>query len=176
MGRVLILIPMETIYKVVVKEEETIKFEEEEYSDSFVINLVTGILNVIHSKVSFLEWKRIAWCFFFALSKDNEGFCEKSWVFDIVASHHVINDIKGLSHLHNFTSSNGVLVGNSCKVPITFISYIDFPHYDNNILHVPGIITKLVHVHKLCQDNSIFIEIHSYYFFVKDNHTKKILL
>lgn len=35
--------------------------------------------------------------------------------------------------------------------------------------------TKLVYVHKLYQDNSIFIEFHGDFLFVKDYNTKKIL-
>lgn len=45
-----------------------------------------------------------------------------------------------------------------------------------DILHTPQATASLLFVHKLCSDNDVFVEFHTYYFFIKDKHLKKVLL
>jgi hypothetical protein len=45
-----------------------------------------------------------------------------------------------------------------------------------NILHVPNITKNLLSAHKLARDNSIFVEIHTYHFIVKDRASRRRVL
>jgi histone deacetylase 1/2 len=46
----------------------------------------------------------------------------------------------------------------------------------NNVLHVPDAAKNLIFVHHLDQDNSVFLEFHPDYFFIKDQTTKNMIL
>jgi hypothetical protein len=45
-----------------------------------------------------------------------------------------------------------------------------------NILHVPQTNKNLMPVHKLTSDNDAFMKLHSAFFFIEDQESKKILL
>jgi hypothetical protein len=54
----------------------------------------------------------------------------------------------------------------------------DTPFHDlilNNILHVPTANKNLVSVHRLTLDNHVFLELHPWYFLIKDQETKKVV-
>jgi hypothetical protein len=46
----------------------------------------------------------------------------------------------------------------------------------NNVLHIPTITKNLIYVNKFTLDNDIFIEFHPFYFLIKDQKTRKVLL
>lgn len=46
----------------------------------------------------------------------------------------------------------------------------------NNVLHVPQASKNLVSVHCLAVDNHAFLEFHPYFFLIKDQATKRVLL
>jgi hypothetical protein len=46
----------------------------------------------------------------------------------------------------------------------------------NNVLHVPSTHKNLISVHYFTLDNDMFIEFHPYFFLIKDQQTKKVLL
>jgi hypothetical protein len=50
------------------------------------------------------------------------------------------------------------------------------PIHLKNILYVPHIKKNLVCIHRLTSDNSISVEFHPCFFFIKDLRTKNILL
>jgi hypothetical protein len=45
-----------------------------------------------------------------------------------------------------------------------------------NVLHVPSAQNNLIYVHRFTLDNDTYIEFHPYFFFIKDQKTKKVLL
>jgi hypothetical protein len=45
----------------------------------------------------------------------------------------------------------------------------------HNILHVPNASKNLLSVHRFALDNHVFLEFHPYFFFIKDQVTRKIL-
>lgn len=44
-----------------------------------------------------------------------------------------------------------------------------------NILHVPNASKNLLSIHKLTLDNDVFLEIHPFFFFIKDQATRRVL-
>jgi hypothetical protein len=46
----------------------------------------------------------------------------------------------------------------------------------NLVLHVPAATKNLISVHKFTLDNDMFIEFHPFYFLIKDQKTRKVLL
>lgn len=81
-----------------------------------------------------------------------------------------------------YSGSDGVLIENGGKVPITNTGSLFISIDDNkslllkNVLDVPSILAKLVSISKLCKDNLVYVEIHDGYFLVNDNITKRVLL
>jgi hypothetical protein len=46
----------------------------------------------------------------------------------------------------------------------------------NIVLHVPAATKNLISVHKFTLDNDMFIEFHPFYFLIKDQKMRKVLL
>jgi hypothetical protein len=46
----------------------------------------------------------------------------------------------------------------------------------NNVLHVPTAHKNLIFVHRFTLDNNTFIEFHPYFFLIKDQKMRKVLL
>jgi hypothetical protein len=84
---------------------------------------------------------------------------------------HTRDDYRGRDQVHNASGTGMIIqhIGNST---------LHTPHSSlhlRNILHVPSAIKNLLSAHKIVLDNNAFIEIHPFFFLIKDQDTKQIL-
>jgi hypothetical protein len=80
-----------------------------------------------------------------------------------------------------YTGNDQLKAANGAGVNITHIGKSILPNpslplYLNNILHVPHAHKQLVSIHRFNLDNHTYIELHMFFFFIKDQATRKVLL
>ena len=102
------------------------------------------------------------------------------WFFDTGATHH-LSQTTSLDHLQSYNGNDKVIIRNGTQLSIL--------HTDNKIfqspskvfqlkrvLHAPHLATSLVSVSQFYADNNTFVEFHHWFFLVKEQVTKKVLL
>jgi hypothetical protein len=100
---------------------------------------------------------------------------------DSSATDHITEDLDKLTmHVH-YAGANQVHAANEIGMAISRIgkSVIPTSSHDlvlNNVLHVPSTQKNLVWVHHFTLDNDNFIEFHPYFFLIKDQKMRKVLL
>jgi hypothetical protein len=98
---------------------------------------------------------------------------DEQWYVDSGANAHITNDLENLSIRLPFQHEDIVAVGNRARHTIentgssTLYSPLSKFHL-KQILHCPNASTNLLSIQRLCQDNSCYFILTSYYFFVKD--------
>jgi hypothetical protein len=82
-------------------------------------------------------------------------------------------DYRGRDHVHTTNGSGMQLrhVGQS-SLPTSKSTTLAL----NQVLHVPSVTYNLLSLHRLTKDNNVFCEIYTWYFLVKDRHTRDTLL
>jgi hypothetical protein len=80
-----------------------------------------------------------------------------------------------------YNGTDQIHVANGADMEITNVgtSIIPTPYCNiilNNVPHVSAATKNLTSVHKFTLDNDIFIEFHLFYFLIKDQKMKKVLL
>lgn len=104
------------------------------------------------------------------------------WYPDSAATNHMTHDYSNLTiQPTEYSGEEQVRVGDGFNLPIhhTGGSSLSTPSGKlllHNLLHVPLLTKNLISVRQYCADNSVFFEFHSTYFFVKDLHTRSLLL
>jgi hypothetical protein len=104
-----------------------------------------------------------------------------SWYTDSGATDHITGDLDKLIMHEPYTGNDQIHVANMRGMGITRVgsSIIPTPSRPlalNNVLHVSTASKNLISVHHFTLDNNIFIEVHPYFFLIKDRQTKKALL
>lgn len=97
---------------------------------------------------------------------------DTAWILYIGAIHHITHDYSNLSNPNPYPGTDGVIVGNGVSIPIFNFGRANLTFFDNtlslnNVLHTPQVNTNLVSIHKLYEDNDIFIEFHSHSFLIR---------
>jgi hypothetical protein len=105
---------------------------------------------------------------------------DTNWYADPGATDHITSDLDKLSILDKYGGSDQVHTANGSCMEIQHIDNITLQtrSHDlilNNILHVPTANKTLVSVHHLTLDNHVFLELHPWYFLIKDQETKKVV-
>ncbi|XP_019157563.1 PREDICTED: uncharacterized protein LOC109154157 [Ipomoea nil] len=103
------------------------------------------------------------------------------WFPDTGVSSHVTPDSTVLTQSKEYTSNEQLRIGNGSGLVISHIGCASIPCNSkslslSNILYVPDLSVSLLSVPKLTRENNVFVEFHANCFFVKDCHTKKVLL
>lgn len=80
-----------------------------------------------------------------------------------------------------YQSNDQFLIGNGSSLNIHYIrnSILPFHHYSLklcDVFHVPTIAKNLMYVHKLTNDNNIYVQFHASYYLVKGKATWTPLL
>jgi hypothetical protein len=80
-----------------------------------------------------------------------------------------------------YTGTDQIYVANGSGMSITRISTSNVPTAGHdlvlkNVLHVPFTHNNLISVHRFTLDDDTFIEFHPYFFLIKEQKTKKVLL
>jgi hypothetical protein len=81
----------------------------------------------------------------------------------------------------SYTGKDNVQVASGSGLSISHIGHSLLPGssrplYLRNVLHVPGLSKHLLSAQKLAHDNDAFVELHSSFFCVKDQATRRVLL
>lgn len=110
-----------------------------------------------------------------------ETLQDPSWYLDSGASNHVTTDFGKLTLKGTHLSFSKVVVDNGTKVPIQGIgsSYLAGRKRNlllKDILLVPLMQKNLISISKLTQDNSVIVEFHDIFCFVKEKNTSEVCL
>lgn len=94
---------------------------------------------------------------------------------------HISNNATTLSAVQAYYGNNKFLVGDGKHLPISHVGskLLSTAHTNfklNNVFHVPNIAAKFISAPNLCHDNNSFFEFHPYYYYIKDQKTRKVLL
>jgi hypothetical protein len=116
-----------------------------------------------------------------ALASSNSYQVDPNWYSDTGAMDHIASDLDRLAKREQYHGGDTVQVGNGTGLRILHtgscsINTDTYPLALNNVLHVPDISKHLLSVHKLSRDNNIFFQFHPWYYFIKDQATRKLLL
>jgi hypothetical protein len=106
---------------------------------------------------------------------------DPNWYSDTGATDHITSDLDRLTMHQQYNGDDTVQVSNGAGLRITHLGSCSIktdtrPLALNNVLHVPKIAKHLLSIHKLSHDNDIFFEFHPWYFFIKDQATRNLLL
>ena len=105
---------------------------------------------------------------------------DTNWYPDFGATDHITSELNKLTTHDKYKGRDRVHTANGKGMCISHIGHskLHTPHstlHLNNILHVPNASKNLISVHKLTLDNDVFLEFHPYFFFIKDQATRRIL-
>jgi hypothetical protein len=106
---------------------------------------------------------------------------DPAWYTDSSSTDHITSDLDHLMMHDPYTSHVQVHAANRLGMDITRIGTSTIPTTTgpltlNDVLHVPSANKNLIYVHRFMLDNDTFIEFHPYFFLIKDQKMKKILL
>jgi hypothetical protein len=105
---------------------------------------------------------------------------DNSWYADSGITDHITGDLEKLSTRDKYLGNDQVHTANGSGLKIDQVDHyvIHAPtHYLslNNVLYVPDSSINLVSVHCFTLDNNIFLELHPWYFFIKDRASRRVL-
>jgi hypothetical protein len=94
---------------------------------------------------------------------------------------HITGELEALTMHEKYSSNYQIWVANGIGMNIIHVGKIVLPYSSrpfrlNNVLHVPHAHKHLVFIHRFNIDNNTFVELHPYFFFIKDQVTRKVLL
>jgi histone deacetylase 1/2 len=106
---------------------------------------------------------------------------DTNWYTDTGASDHITSNLEKLSVLDKYKGNDQIHTASGAGMEISHIGHTVVPTSSkhlhlNNVLHVPDASKNLIFVHRLAQDNSVFLEFHPDYFLIKDRATKNTIL
>jgi hypothetical protein len=109
------------------------------------------------------------------------GYCDNTWNTDYDVTDHIIGELDKLIMQEAYTSSDQIHAVNAGRygdIPCWFFYYSHpFPNLVlNNVIHVPMAKKKLISVYMFTLDNDMFIEFYLFYFLIKYQKTRKVLL
>jgi hypothetical protein len=100
---------------------------------------------------------------------------------DSGATDHITGELEKLIVRNKYQGGDQIHMASGAGMDISHIGHavVNTPHHFiqlNNILYVPRLRKNLISVHRLTIDNSIFIELHPFFFLIKDQKIRRILL
>jgi hypothetical protein len=106
---------------------------------------------------------------------------DNNWYTDSGAMDHITGDLNKLTMHNTYLSNDQIHAANGSGMDISCIgnSITHTPSRNlmlNNVLHVPSTHKSLISVHRFTLDNDTFIEFHPYFFLIKDQKMRKVLL
>jgi hypothetical protein len=109
----------------------------------------------------------------------NDG--DNAWYTDSGMTDHITGDLDKLTTHDTYLGQDQIHTANESGMNINYIdnSIIPVPGRNlviNNVLHVPSTQKNLISVHRFTLDNDTFIEFHTFFFLIKDQKTRKVLL
>lgn len=116
----------------------------------------------------------------FSATPDTVG--DSNWYVDSGARHHITNNSNNLTTGEKYEGKEHLIVGNREEVKISHVgsSLIHLPSNKplkiQNVIYSPSIKKNLLSVSALTSQNTVVVEFDSEFFFVKDKHTRRVIL
>jgi hypothetical protein len=106
---------------------------------------------------------------------------DPNWYTNSGATDHITGELDKLTMHDRYNGNDQIHAANGAGMEISCIgkSIVPTPSRNlvlNNVLHVPTAHKNLISVHRFTLDNNTFIEFHPYFFLIKDQKTRKVLL
>lgn len=104
-----------------------------------------------------------------------------NWYVDMGATDHITSQLEKLNIREVYKGHDQIHTASGAGMKIKHIGHAIVhtptrPLHLNNVLHVPQAAKNLISATKLASDNSVFVEIHSKYFLIKDRTTRSTVL
>jgi hypothetical protein len=117
----------------------------------------------------------------FTNAATNSYNIDTNWYMDLGATDHITDELEKLFVRNKYQGGDQIHMTSGADMYISDIGHatINTPHRPTklkNILYVPRTSKNLIFIHLLTFDNSIFIDLHPFFFLIKDYKTKRILL
>jgi hypothetical protein len=106
---------------------------------------------------------------------------DPNWYVNSGATDHITGELEKLTVRNKYQGGDQIHMVSGAGMDISHIGHavVNTPHrpiHLNNILYVPKARKNLISVHRLTIDNSIFVELHPFFFLIKDQKTRRVLL
>jgi hypothetical protein len=106
---------------------------------------------------------------------------DNNWYTNSGGTDHITGDLDKLTMYDTYGGHDQIHAENGSGMNITHIgtSIIATPTRTltlNNVMHIPSTHKNLISVHRFTLHNDIFIEFHPYFFLIKDQKTRNVLL
>jgi hypothetical protein len=106
---------------------------------------------------------------------------DNAWYMDSGVTDHITGELDQLTMHEPYTGIDQIHAANDSGMAITRIGTSFIPTFDcdlvlNKVLHVPSTHKKLISVHRFTLDNYTYIEFHLFFFLIKDQKMRQVLL
>jgi hypothetical protein len=96
---------------------------------------------------------------------------------DFRATDHITDELEKLTVRNKYQGGDQIHTASGAGMDISHIGHaiVNTPHHPiqlKNILYALRIKKNLISIHRLTVDNSIFIELHPFFFLIKDQKTR----
>jgi hypothetical protein len=104
-----------------------------------------------------------------------------NWLLDSAASHNITGDLSNFSIHSEYDGTDEVILGDGSGLAVSHIGSLNLqsPHQNftlHDTLYIPNLCKKLIFVHHFTKQNNVFVELHPFHFFMKDETMGAILL
>jgi hypothetical protein len=105
---------------------------------------------------------------------------DTNWYQDSGATHHITGELNNMTVCDKYRGNDRVNTAGGHGMLISHVghSIVRTPAQNfhlNNVLHVPHASKNMLSVHQFTLDNHVFIEVHPFFFLIKDQVTQKII-
>jgi hypothetical protein len=117
----------------------------------------------------------------FAGGASSSNTVDPNWYLDSGTTRHITGEIEKLIMHDRYNGHDQIHAANGAGMEIVHVSKsilltsTRFLHLDN-VLHVPRTHKNLVYIYRFNIDNNTFIELHPFFFMIKDQVTRRVLL
>jgi hypothetical protein len=106
---------------------------------------------------------------------------DSNWYLNSGATGHITDEMEKLTLHDRYNGNDQIRAASGVGMDITYIGNsvvptLSCPLHLNHVLHVPQAHKHLVSIHRFTIDNRTFIELHPYFFLIKDQAKKRVLL
>jgi hypothetical protein len=106
---------------------------------------------------------------------------DPNWYLDSRATDHITGELEKLTMHEHYNDNDQIWEANGAGMNITHIGNSVLPTpshllHLNHVLHVPHTHKHLVSIHRFNLDNNTFIELHLFFFLIKDQVMRKVLV
>jgi ribosomal protein L15 len=106
---------------------------------------------------------------------------DPNWHLDSGTTDHITSELEKLTMHERYGGNEQIRAANGVDMDIVHIGNSVLPTstrplHLNRVLHIPHAHNHLVSIHRFNLDNNTFVELHPFFFLIKDQVTRKVLL